>query len=89
MTTSSCSHCSAPVGPGGAKGLDARCYVYQRRNGTLPPVERAGRRDMTAQLVVRMAPATKDALAQEAGAQMMTPSELARVIIARHLLAKK
>ena len=44
---------------------------------------------MTAQLVVRMAPATKDALAQEAGAQMMTPSELARVIIARHLLAKK
>lgn len=33
-----CANCSRPIGPGGAKGLDARCYQHQRRHGHLPPV---------------------------------------------------
>jgi hypothetical protein len=34
-----CSHCGRPIRAGGAKGLDARCYQFQRRNGYLPHPE--------------------------------------------------
>ncbi len=33
-----CSNCGRPIGKAAAKGLDSRCYSYQRRHGKLPPV---------------------------------------------------
>lgn len=34
-----CINCPNMCGPGGAKGLCSRCYVYKKRNGKLPPSE--------------------------------------------------
>lgn len=52
-----CSNCGGEIGKGGARGLCPRCYRYAKRNdGKLPPVEKFGQGELTAQLVVRMSP---------------------------------
>ena len=54
MSEKTCSHCERPIGAGGSGGLDARCYQYQRRNGTLPPKDLLQTGDLEEQVTVRV-----------------------------------
>lgn len=73
-----CANCGAPVGAGGARGLDSRCYKFQRRNGRLPPVERAESMGMTESIEVRMTPGLLRRIERGAKSEGVTPSEWVR-----------